>query len=308
MSNAIDKIAKEFKVIGRHKYNHLKNKLSKLNQDDVDAMVRFRNLEGMSVAEAEKKIEKFERKNNYNSEQSEKSKEYFKNLREKKEVVQKKLTKDEFKKTLFKKFMQEYYKINNVKYNLEGVYLENFKPIFYYFLGDYDNFIKCENLLQKKNCVLSLGKGLLLIGNYGNGKTSTMEAFSEVAKFTKKKFEIIGSKEAVTKYSFLKNDADAQQNFYNKLVNRQYLFDDILKEDKASSYGKLNLIEQVLEEKHRKKIITHATLNYKEDKSGVIENVEIAVKQLGEKYGGYVYDRAFSMFNVVEFKGKSFRK
>lgn len=308
MSDLINKISEEFKVIGRHRYNHLKKQLSKLDQENVEELVKFRELEKMSVAEAEKQIEKFEAKHNYKKKSSEKSKEYFESLKNKKETKKSTLSYDDFKQMLYDKFMQEYFKKNGVKYNIEGVYYENLKPIFYYFLGDYKNFLKCENLLQKKNCVPSLNKGLLLIGDYGNGKTSTMEAFSQVTKFTKKHFEIIGAKEAVTKYSFLKNDAVEQKNFYEKLVNRKYLFDDILKEDKASSYGKLNLIEQVLEEKYRKNIITHATLNYKEDSTGIIENVEVALKQIGEKYGGYLYDRAFSMFNIIEFKGKSFRK
>ena len=105
----------------------------------------------------------------------------------------------------------------------------------------------------------------------------------------------------------MKNDNEKQKLFYDDLVNRKYLFDDILKEDKASSYGITNLFEQILEEKYRKKITTHATLNYKVDNGKVIEDAGVAVRQLGEKYGGYLYDRVFSMFNVIEFKGKSKR-
>lgn len=299
-------IKDEFKVIGRHKYEHIKKQLSKLDQNDIDALIKFRKIENISVSDAEKMVSKFE-EINLEKPQTEQMKEYFKNLRNPKKEEIKILNDEDFKKILYNKFMFEYQKKNNVKYNLEGDSSENLKPIFYYFLGDYDNFFKCKNLLKNEKFIPSLNKGLLLVGNYGNGKTSTMEAFAEVTKFTKKHFQVIGAKEAVTKYSFLKNDNEKQKLFYDDLVNRKYLFDDILKEDKASSYGITNLFEQILEEKYRKKIVTHATLNYKVDNGKVIEDADVAVRQLGEKYGGYLYDRVFSMFNVIEFKGKSKR-
>ena len=306
MSKFEELIKKEFKVIGRHKYDHLKKQLEKLDQNDIEALIKFRKIENISVSDAEKMVAKFE-ETHEEKPQSEQMTEYFKNLRNHKKEEVEILTDEDFKKILYNKFMFEYRKKNNVKYNLDGDSSENLKPIFYYFLGDFDNFLKCGNLLKSDKFVPSLNKGLLLVGNYGNGKTSTMEAFSEVTKFTKKYFQVIGAKEAVTKYSFLKNDNEKQKLFYDDLVNRKYLFDDILKEDKASSYGITNLFEQILEEKYRKKITTHATLNYKVDNGKVIEDAGVAVRQLGEKYGGYLYDRVFSMFNVIEFKGKSKR-
>ncbi|MBE7691166.1 P-loop NTPase family protein [Tenacibaculum piscium] len=303
----LETIVKEsFTVIGRHKYNQLKN--YNFNEMTAEEMVVFRKRHKTSVGEAEKQIAKYEAKHKVNKGHSSYAIEYFQKVVNPIVVNPKKLNKEELKNMLFKKFTKEYFKQNKRKYVLKGEYLENLKPIFLYFLGDYEGFIKCKNVLQNDNCKPSLDKGLLIVGEFGNGKTSTMEAFAEVLKRTKKKFKVIGTKEAVTKFSFLKDNNEKQENFYKELINQNYLFDDLLKEDKASSYGKVNLIEQVLEEKYRKKILAHATLNYKIIDGETIRNVETAIEQLGDSYGGYLYDRVFSMFNIIEFKGGSLRK
>ncbi|CAL2091850.1 conserved hypothetical protein [Tenacibaculum sp. 190524A05c] len=302
----MDQIAEEFKIIGWNKYRYLKS--FDYNKMSAEEMVQFREANNISVAEAQKQIQKFEKKNNSNSSCSEKTKSYFESLRNPQVKKEKILSKEEFKDLLYKKFIRKYFELNGEKYSTDEQYLENLKPVFYYFLGDYKSFISCSNLLKKENCVPSLSKGLLIIGNFGNGKTSTLVAFSEVAKGTKKYFDVIGSKQAATNYSFLKNDPIEQEAFYKKLITRQYFFDDLLKESDASSYGKLNLMEQVLEERYRKRVITHATLNYKNENGKIIKDLDTAVSQLGERYGGYMYDRVFSMFNIIEFKGKSLRK
>lgn len=296
-------------IIGRRKYNELKR--YDFDKMSTEEMVFFRKEFKISVADAIKKIENYE--NHHKSttkEQDYQMKEYNRRVfkvasGEKKE--QPILEKDEFKKKLYNYFQKEFFKLNGHKYIVDGFYLENLKPIMYYFLGDLESFKNCKNVFKSDKCVPNLKKGLLLIGDFGNGKTSTMEAFSKTCRGTKKYFNIIGSKEAVTKYSQLKDDAYLQKEFYNKLVSKNYLFDDMLKEGMASSYGNLNLIEQVLEERYRRKKTTHATINYKENQNGVIVDLNLAIQQIGEKYGGYLYDRTFSMFNIIEFKGKSLR-
>lgn len=296
------------KLIGRHKYNALK----KYDFDKMTTieMVEFRETFNISVAKAEELVKEFEKVQNFKKPDLNKQKEYCKKVFKVGEISEEKpktLSKEDFKIELYKRFSIEYFKQNKVKYSLAPEYIENLKPILYYFLGDLENFLKCSNVYQSENCKPSLKKGLLIIGNFGNGKTSTLKALSEVTKNTKRHFKVIGTKEAVTKYSFLKDDSYQQKQFYNDVIDRNYLFDDLLKEEKASSYGTLNLIEQVLEEKYRKNKLAHATLNYKENKNGIIEDVENAVMQIGEKYGNYMYDRVFSMFNIIEFKGKSLR-
>lgn len=295
------------KLIGRHKYNALK-KYDFENMTTMQ-MVEFRETFNFSVAVAIKKIEDYEKVKSFVKPNLDAQKEYCKKVfsvsAKKKET--KKLSPEDFKKELYFRFSKEYFKQNKRKYCLSNDYLENLKPIMYYFLGDMDNFLKCKNLYQNEKCKPSLSKGLLIIGNFGNGKTSTLKAFSEVTKGTKKQFKIIGTKEAVTKFSFLKNDNYRQKVFYEDLINTNFMFDDLLKEELASSYGMINLIEQVLEGKYRLNKVAHATLNYKERENGIVEDVEDAVLQIGEKYGNYMYDRVFSMFNIIEFKGKSLR-
>ena len=300
-------------LIGRHKYNALKK--YDFEKMTTMEMVEFRETFGISVSKAEKLIQDYENAKKISRPSTEeaikKRKSYNRRIIEisgnKVPKEAPKLEKEDFKKELYNRFLKEYYSQNNTKYIVQNEYLENLKPIMFYFLGDLDNFLKCENLYQNEKCKPSLSKGLLIIGDFGNGKTSTLKAFSEVTKGTKKHFRVIGTKEAVTKYSFLKNDDYQQEQFYNDLINRNYLFDDLLKENDASSYGKINLIEQVLEEKYRKNKLAHGTLNYKEVGEKVIRDIETAVLQIGEKYGNYMYDRVFSMFNIIEFKGKSLR-
>ena len=50
MSKFEELIKKEFKVIGRHKYDHLKKQLEKLDQNDIEALIKFRKIENISVS------------------------------------------------------------------------------------------------------------------------------------------------------------------------------------------------------------------------------------------------------------------
>jgi len=92
-------------------------------------------------------------------------------------------------------------------------------------------------------------------------------------------------------------------------------FDDIKTERHASNYGKVNLFKDILENRYNNRVQivkgvtkinkTFGTCNYKEGYEG---NTEVALEEFGEMYGGRIYDRLFEMFNIIEFKGKSFRK
>ncbi|OIQ22174.1 MAG: hypothetical protein BM557_02020 [Flavobacterium sp. MedPE-SWcel] len=89
-------------------------------------------------------------------------------------------------------------------------------------------------------------------------------------------------------------------------------FDDLKTERIASNYGKVNIFKELLEERYnrvdpktKKRLKTFVTCNFKE---GFEDNLEKAVDEFGEKYGSRVWDRMFEMFNIIEFKGKSFRR
>lgn len=305
-------IKKDFKVIGRHRYNHLKRQLEKLNQNDVDALVRFRKLEKLSVSEAEKEVLKFEEKNKPKTKElSEKEIEYnnkIRDIQEKKEtsIKRKERNFSELKVLAQKEFLKEYRVQNGVNYSTDKESVENLKPLIYYFIGDLENFKKCKNV--SKISEPKLEKGLLLVGDFGTGKTSALKVFSKILRGTPDYFSVIGSKELVRKFESLKKKTEDQELFYSDLSRGKWMFDDILKENAASSFGKVNLLEQLLEERERKKLKTHANINYKTISGETIKDVEVAVEQIGENYGGYIYDRIYSMWNIVEFKGKSYRK
>jgi len=82
-------------------------------------------------------------------------------------------------------------------------------------------------------------------------------------------------------------------------------YDDVKTERIASNYGMTNLFKDIIEKREVRKLKTYITCNFKEDQPG---NIPAALLEFGEKYGSRVFDRLFSMFNIIEFKGKSFRR
>lgn len=297
MNPGIEKIISEnFTVIGRNKY--LKLKSYDFDNMTPDQMVQFRKLNKISVANAEKEILKYEEKNKLKEENTEYQKEYLESIRNPKEIESKKMTKD----WLWKQFDNEYLKQNGVRYSREEIYLDNVKPLIYYFLGDFDNFKICKNvsLISKP----SFDKGLLIIGGYGNGKTSTMKAFEVVLRRSNMIFKGYSANELVTMYESCENPTDKTKFKKDIELGTRYI-DDVLTERMASNYGKSNIIKDIIEERYNKNKRTYISINYKE---GFKDNLDIAIDHLGEKYGARVHDRIFDMFNVIEFKGKSFRK
>jgi DNA replication protein DnaC len=166
----------------------------------------------------------------------------------------------------------------------------------------------------------SFEKGLLIIGDYGNGKTTIMQCFEILFK---KNFEIAmtenwdtlkdwqnlrfkssKSHDIVTEFETLMN-IESKDNFYKKYSQFRYYFDDVKKEKTASNYGKTEIIKELIEKRYDKKAKTFITCNYKE---GCSNDLQEALVEFGDRYGGHFYDRLFEMFNIIEFKGKSFRK
>ena len=87
--------------------------------------------------------------------------------------------------------------------------------------------------------------------------------------------------------------------------------DDILREQDASNFGKLNIFLTVLTHRADRGYKSHLSLNYKEKNvNGLVENasVEESLLQFRERYDGRVHDRLFGMYNIIELTGKSFRR
>lgn len=187
-----------------------------------------------------------------------------------------------------------------------------------YFLNK-NGFIKSPLLNQKS--FPDLEKGIMVIGSYGIGKTSVFNTFHKMffnaykenicVKLKDNSYANIGdfklnfgfhsSNEIVREYECIKSPEE-KNIFWQKYANGTRYFDDLTTEHQASNFGKIELFKDILEERYYNKKRTFISVNYKGN------SVEETLDFLAEKYGERVYDRLFEMFNIIELKGKSFRK
>lgn len=286
------------KLIGKRKYKALKDlDLENITEKNLEIFkAQFKNL---TVAEALKMISSYETKYTHTTvEQTESIKDYYRKIRE---PQPKKKVKTLSKEILWKLFIENFKKNEGVDFSKDSNSLENIKPLIYYFIGDLENFKKCKNVSELSKP--SLKKGLLIIGGYGNGKTSIMKALERSLKQTNIVFRGYTTNEIVTMYEAIESNID-KEIYHKKFKTGTIYFDDVLTEREASNYGKIDLMKEVLEERYAKKLRTYITCNYKD---GTGEDIKEGLHQFGLRYGSRVYDRLFEMFNIVEFKGKSFR-
>ena len=81
-------------------------------------------------------------------------------------------------KQIYDSFKIHFEKINGKPFaEIEGVTLENLKPIFHYFATD-NRFFERKNL--SKLSEPSFENRLLILGTFGNGKTSTMNTLESM--------------------------------------------------------------------------------------------------------------------------------
>ncbi|MEG0697508.1 MAG: hypothetical protein RR447_10255, partial [Algoriella sp.] len=97
-------------------------------------------------------------------------------------------------------------------------------------------------------------KGLILSGDCGVGKTSTILTFIEIGKWIYKErvdmfmcFRQISTNEMVYMYENPETDVE---KFHQLLANGEWYFDDFGTERMASRYGKTNLLEEVLQNRY----------------------------------------------------------
>lgn len=272
--------------IGRHKYQNLKTL----------AIEHLTDLE-------KKQIAKYEAKGQPpTDEQTQKKADYIAKVRN--PAIAK-----EFSITalqLWNLFINNFEKVNGRPFikigGIDGQTVKNLEPLIYYFAKD-ERFFKCENI--SKLSVPSFDKGLLIIGNFGNGKTSTMKVFEHIFKqVSGYSFKGYTSNEAVLMFEKCGKDLDREE-FEKSMWRGVRYFDDLKTERIASNFGKVNIFKEILEERYSRKSKTYVTCNFKD---GFKNNIEEGVNEFVEKYGERVYDRLFEMFNIIEFKGESFRK
>lgn len=236
------------------------------------------------------------------------------------------------KKTIYKCFLISYKFLNGVDFIINEETLMNIEPIIKYFSFD-KTYFDCDNVIKKvgnKDLTPSFEKGLLLVGNFGNGKTSVMKAMSFMIDYylnlsksenwntsgdwNRIKFKFKTTEELVTEFEYLETQ-ELKDNFFKTNSKHNIFLDDLKKEKNASNYGITNVVGSILEKRYNnlknytnsnfKKNRTHGTLNYHKDYPN---DVGFAIQECGVRYGNHIYDRIFEMFNIIEFKGKSFRR
>ena len=187
-----------------------------------------------------------------------------------------------------------------------------------YFIG-HPIFLKSPILNRKSEP--NLRKGLMIIGGYGCGKTSTLKTFYEM--FIKAKSHPITIKDIKGIEQFLRrygmyfsfhtaNDIVAEYEGLQTPDEKDYFwrihkggfkyYDDVMTERTASNFGKIELFKDIFEHRYSTGVRTIITLNYAGN------SVDETLNSIAERYGERVYDRLFEMFNIIELKGKSLRK
>ncbi len=214
-----------------------------------------------------------------------------------------------------------YQKINNCEFNENANNKEAYyfaKTLIYYFSKD-ENFLKSPLLSNINN--ISMDKGLLVIGGFGCGKTSIFKTMHQLffnaqresipvydvekniqslARY-KMQFKYFTANQVVEEYESCENPGE-KEYFWNRQNKGFTYYDDILTEREASNYGKVEIFKDIFEKRYSDNAKTMISCNYYGD------TVETTLAEFGKKYGGRVYDRLFSMFNIIELKGKSLRK
>lgn len=269
--------------IGRHTYRNLKSfPKSTLTEEEIKAIEQYESVNKTATEE-----------------QKQFSQEYSKLLASEQIIEEIELTKND----LWNQFLtvyREYYKREFIR---TEDYIENVKCVMLYFLQD-DEFFNCKRLVKDIN-EPSFEKGLLIVGDFGNGKSSVMKTIHLVLQsYPSKSFAFKDANQVVGDFEACDQPID-RDLFWKRMLTGRCLFDDVKTEGMASNYGKKNLFKDILERRYERSLITYLCCNYSEDNPG---DLTAALDEFGIKYGGRVYDRLKQMFNIVEFKGKSQRK
>jgi hypothetical protein len=147
----------------------------------------------------------------------------------------------------------------------------------------------------------SLDKGILLIGNWGSGKSTLMSAFQR-CRFPNNDFSIITTKQLEGMY-YDGDKARAAIDLYGTKATRPYfdgkmrnyhcLFDDWGQERPV--FGTTEVMERVILGRYdhiKKGLKTHATTN-------------LNLQMIKERYGGVIESRCYDMFNIIKLGAKA---
>jgi len=295
----IEKAVKLIKLkdinIGRHKYQELKAKLNKDGILSPDDLLKIEAYESNS-------------KTPLSDDQKNKIVSYYKKVAQPYTGNHYLFKPDE----LLEKFISEFERMEKRKFIKNDDSKNNILPLIYYFTRD-ERFFNCPNLIsdklningRDKQSMPSFDKGLLIIGNFGNGKSSSMDVFHRIfSKYDNLKFGKYPANDVVEYYEGC-NSPEDKRIFWERMSRAVIYFDDVKTERIASNYGKANIFKDMIEKREVRKLKTHITCNFK---PGHPDSINDALIEFAEKYGSRVFDRLFSMFNILIFTGASFRR
>ncbi|RDY57701.1 hypothetical protein DX873_17525 [Flagellimonas nanhaiensis] len=209
------------------------------------------------------------------------------------EIMDFPLSKEEYKrffvwhayKAMQKRPIPTEYKINSV-----------IKTILLYFFNDPD-----FNKYGKVKNNASLAKGILIIGDNGIGKSMLFEILGEMGRelikcsnYGKMSFKEVSAIKFVLDFmDSAKSHREAIKKFeLSDYYEYPLMIDDLGREDKA--FSRHELMGNLLFERHRRQSKTYATTNKSLD-------------ELTMRYDDHIGDRIPEMFNIIYWRGKSFR-
>lgn len=281
-------------IVGKRVYDNFKNIPKDLRtesqQEKIDDFEEFHK-----ITEQIKKSEETKKESNARLQKQEQKKQNaIKNIN---------------KASTYKVFKKYYKEINGVDFIETKETLENLKPLILYFSKD-EEFLKYGAKNDKGNYFSqpSLDKGLCIIGGFGNGKTSIMNTFQKMfIGLDDYSFGRFSSHELVIRYEEVSksNISELIENFWKLLTRSTLYIDDVKAEPLAFAYGKKNMINTMFLERYNKNLKTHISMNFA---SGHNHDIKEALIELKSKYSNQFYDRVFEMCNIIEFKGKTFRR
>jgi len=244
-------------------------------------------------------LDRFDNPYELSKEAKEKIKEYSEELcNEKPKKALQGLRYDE----LFFSFKHEYKALTGRDLIVEKERLDDYKTLLCYFTED-ERFFSCRNLSKKS--IPSFDKGLLIVGGYGNGKSSILKALSNALKYYRvRQFRFCTANQVVDQFEGCETTHD-KKSFWRTFSNGTMCFDDVKTERDASNFGKYNIFRDIIERRYDFDSRTFVTCNYDSMNNGDLGK---ALDEFANRYGARVYDRIFEMFNIIEFNGKSLRK
>lgn len=150
-------------------------------------------------------------------------------------------------------------------------------------------FMACDTDFEQK---YSFKKGLLVVGNYGVGKTESVKCVANNQITPIEIHSMVEIKKQISEHG--KYSIKLPVSNQNKV-----LLDDVGVEGEISYYGnKITWFKDFILDMY------HSTKNY----NRLILTTNLSVDRMTEVYGQIVSDRVREMFNVIEVGGESFRK